>query len=184
VSVAAGKKSSMKRSIPLTAVFCAALLLSVARGRAQDLYVGSNAANVTSNFTSGTNLFNNTYVGYTTNATNNLLNVSGAGTVLTNTNALIVGFDGRGNSLIVSNGGKIGGGRSPARARSPLRHRCGKRFGKTKHEKFFDFSPPSVGAAGPAARTRRKEMQRSGCLATGLYRPGIFVEPKSFWGWV
>ena len=77
-----------------------------------------------------------------------------------------------------------GGGQSPARARSPLRHRCGKRFGKTKHEKFFDFSPPSVGAAGPAARTRRKEMQRSGCLATGLYRPGIFVESKSFWGWV
>jgi hypothetical protein len=60
VSVAAGKKSSMKRSLPLAAVLCAALLLSVARGRAQNLYVGSNAANVTTNFTSGTNAFNST----------------------------------------------------------------------------------------------------------------------------
>ncbi len=77
-----------------------------------------------------------------------------------------------------------GGGRSPARARSPIRHRCGKRFGKTKHKKFFDFSPPSVGVAGPAPRTRRKEMQRSGCLGTGPYQLGIFVESKSFWGWV
>ena len=97
----------MKRSIPLTAVLCAALLLSVARGRAQDLYVGSNAANVTTNFTSGTNRFNNTYVGYTTNATNNLLNVSGAGTVLTNTNDLIVGNVGSGNRLVISNGGQV-----------------------------------------------------------------------------
>lgn len=97
----------MKKSLPIAAVFCAVFLLPAARGRAQDLYVGSNAANVTSNFTSGTNLFNNTYVGYTTNATNNLLNVSGAGTVLTNTNSLIVGVDGRGNRLIVSNGGRV-----------------------------------------------------------------------------
>ena len=97
----------MKRSISLAAVLCAVLFLPMARGRAQELYVGFNAANVTTNFTSGTNRFNNTYVGYTTNATNNLLNVSGAGTVLTNTNALIVGFDGRGNSLVISNGGKV-----------------------------------------------------------------------------
>ena len=50
----------MKRSLPLAAVLGAALLLSVARGRAQNLYVGSNAANVTTNFTSGTNAFNST----------------------------------------------------------------------------------------------------------------------------
>lgn len=88
-------------------MLCAVVLLSVARGRAQVLYVGSNAANVTTNFTSGTNLFNNTYVGYTTNATNNLLNVSGAGTVLTNTNALIVGREGSGNRMVITNGGQV-----------------------------------------------------------------------------
>jgi hypothetical protein len=68
----------MRLSPPSAAIFCGLLLLS-ATSRAQDLYVGSNAANVTTNFTSGTNTFYNTYVGYTTNATNNLLNVSGAG---------------------------------------------------------------------------------------------------------
>jgi autotransporter-associated beta strand protein/T5SS/PEP-CTERM-associated repeat protein len=111
VSVAAGNKSSMKRSLPLAAVLCAALILPIARGRAQDLYVGSNAANVTTNFTSGTNLFQHTFIGFkffgTVAATNNVLNVSGAGTLLTNSSELYVGFDGRGNSLVISNGGKV-----------------------------------------------------------------------------
>jgi len=101
----------MKRSLPLAAVLCAALLLSVARGRAQNLYVGSNAANVTTNFTSGTNAFASIYVGYTNNwafsATNNLLTVSGAGTVLTNSSYLYVGFNGSDNRLIISNGGQV-----------------------------------------------------------------------------
>jgi T5SS/PEP-CTERM-associated repeat protein len=96
----------MKKSLPIAAVFYIAVLLSPT-SRAQDLYVGSNAANVTTNFTSGTNIFYNTYVGYTTNATNNLLNVSGAGTVLTNTNDLLVGYLGSGNRLVVSNGGQV-----------------------------------------------------------------------------
>ena len=100
----------MKRSIPLTAVLCAVLLLPAARGRAQDLYVGSNAANVTRNFTSGLYIYNNAYVGYETNATNNLLNVSGAGTVLNNPNSAsdcIIGWAGSGNSMVISNGGKV-----------------------------------------------------------------------------
>ena len=78
-----------------------------ATSRAQDLYVGSNAANVTTNFTSGTNNFYDTYVGYTTDATNNLLSVSGAGTVLTNTNDLHVGYLGSSNRLVVSNGAQV-----------------------------------------------------------------------------
>ena len=102
----------MKRSIPLTAVLCAVVLLPVARGRAQDLYVGSNAANVTTNFTSGTNLFANVYVGYSSNvstfsATNNLLNVSGSGTLLTNTNDFFVGVNGSDSRLVISNGGQV-----------------------------------------------------------------------------
>jgi T5SS/PEP-CTERM-associated repeat protein len=101
----------MKRSLPLAAVLCAALLLSVARGRAQNLYVGSNAANETTNFTSGTNAFASIYVGYTNNwafsATNNLLTVSGAGTVLTNSSYFYVGFNGSDNRLIISDGGQV-----------------------------------------------------------------------------
>ena len=102
----------MKRSIPLTAVLCAVLLLPAARGRAQDLYVGSNAANVTTNFTSGTNLFADVYVGYSSNvytfsATNNLLNVSGSGTLLTNTNIFYLGYNSSDSRLVISNGGQV-----------------------------------------------------------------------------
>jgi autotransporter-associated beta strand protein/T5SS/PEP-CTERM-associated repeat protein len=96
----------MKYIPAVAATFCG-LLLSSATSRAQDLYVGSNAANVTTNFTSGTNTFYDTYVGYTTNATNNLLNVSGVGTVLTNTDYLSVGYAGSGNRLVISNGGQV-----------------------------------------------------------------------------
>ena len=97
----------MRPCLRFAAVFCAVLILPVARGRAQDLYVGSNAANVTTNFTSGTNAFYNTYVGYTTNATNNLLNIFGDGTLLRSTNGFFVGFSGSGNQLVVSNGGTV-----------------------------------------------------------------------------
>jgi len=96
----------MKYIPAVAATFCG-LLLSSATSRAQDLYVGSNAANMTTNFTSGTNTFYDTYVGYTTNATNNLLNVSGVGTVLTNTDYLFVGYAGSGNRLVISNGGQV-----------------------------------------------------------------------------
>jgi len=101
----------MRLSPPSAAIFCGLMIFS-ATSRAQDLYVGSNAANVTTNFTSGTNLFGITYIGYSTNVnlfdpTNNLLNVSGAGTLLTNTNNLYVGYYGTGNRLVVSNGGQV-----------------------------------------------------------------------------
>ena len=77
---------------------------------AQNLYVGSNTSGNITNFTSGTNSYSNTYVGYTSDATNNLLTVSGAGTVLTNTNYLFVGYAGSGNRLIISNGGQVNSG--------------------------------------------------------------------------
>ena len=53
-------KTHLMKYIPaVAATFCGLLLLS-ATSRAQNLYVGSNAANVTTNFTSGTNAFNST----------------------------------------------------------------------------------------------------------------------------
>lgn len=74
---------------------------------AQDLYVGSNTPNNTTNFTSGTNSYANTYVGYTTNASNNLLTVVNSGTLLANSINLYLGYDGSSNSLIISNGGGV-----------------------------------------------------------------------------
>ena len=71
------------------------------------LYVGSNNASQTTNFTSGNNIYSNTYVGLTTNASNNLLIVGGDGTILSNATNLIVGYAGSGNSLVISNGGTV-----------------------------------------------------------------------------
>ena len=73
----------------------------------QDLVVGSNSANVTTNITSGTNAFVNTYIGFTTNATNNRLNVLNPGTVLTNSADVFVGYAGSSNSLVISNGASV-----------------------------------------------------------------------------
>ena len=86
----------------------------------QNLYVGSNSANQTTNFTSGYNSYNNTYIGYNPNDSNNTLNVLGSNTVLMNTiYYLWVGYSGSYNRLIISNGGSaysfygvIGGGYS------------------------------------------------------------------------
>ena len=74
---------------------------------AQDLYVGSNSSGVTTTFTSGTNNFNNTYVGYATNASNNLLGSLNANTLLQNSGDLILGVDGSSNAVVVSNGATL-----------------------------------------------------------------------------
>ena len=98
----------MKFPSLLTAVlFSALLLLNEGISLAQDLYVGSNSANQTTNFTSGTNAYRNTYIGFLSSAFNNLLTVRGVGTVLTNSGALTVGDQGSGNSMVISNAGTV-----------------------------------------------------------------------------
>ena len=68
----------MKNIPALAAVLCAAALL-VPVARAQDLHVGSNSSGVTTNFTSGTNAYDNTFVGYDPGADSNTLNVLNTG---------------------------------------------------------------------------------------------------------
>ncbi|MFZ0615531.1 MAG: hypothetical protein WAN16_03665, partial [Chthoniobacterales bacterium] len=72
-----------------------------------DLYVGSNTPNNSTNFTSGTNTFSDAYVGYEASSSNNILTVQNSGTVLTNYGNLYVGYDGSGNTMVVSNGGTV-----------------------------------------------------------------------------
>ena len=72
-----------------------------------DLYVGSNSSVSPTNFTSGTNTYGNTYVGYTADASNNLLTIGNTNTVLTNAGLLYVGYDGSSNSMVISNGGRV-----------------------------------------------------------------------------
>lgn len=60
----------MKKNQALLAVLC--MLIASPSLLAQNLYVGSNSPEST-NFTSGTNGYNNIYVGYTTNASNSML---------------------------------------------------------------------------------------------------------------
>jgi len=72
-----------------------------------DLYVGSNSTVAPVSYTSGTNFYNNIYVGYGAAASNNQLLVANAGTLLTNSGEFYVGYSGSGNSLTVSNGGRV-----------------------------------------------------------------------------
>ena len=77
---------------------------------APDLYVGINTAGNSTNIPSGTNLYNNTYVGFAVNASNNILVVTGtngSNALLTNTGNLFVGDNGSSNSMVVSNAGKV-----------------------------------------------------------------------------
>jgi T5SS/PEP-CTERM-associated repeat protein len=73
----------------------------------ENLYVGNNSSGVTTNFTSGTNPYDNTYVGYTPDSSNNTLNVSGAGTLLTNYTDIYVGYEGSSNNLTIADGGTV-----------------------------------------------------------------------------
>ncbi|MCE9543158.1 MAG: autotransporter domain-containing protein [Verrucomicrobia bacterium] len=95
--------------ILLPILLLAASVLTVQRASAQavNLYVGSNSTVAPTNFTSGTNPYDNTYVGYTTNASNNLLTVGNSNTLLTNSSDLHVGYYGSSNSLVISNGGHV-----------------------------------------------------------------------------
>ena len=107
VLVAAGENALMKH----TPALCVALGLGVLFtpfARAQtNLYVGSNTPANTLDLTNGTNAYANTYVGYTVEASNNALGVANAGTLLTNTNNLYVGYAGSGNSMTVADGGVV-----------------------------------------------------------------------------
>ena len=95
------------KKIILSIALAAGITSFANNSRAQDLYVGSNTPNNTTNFTSGTNSYSNTYVGYNTNASNNLLTVVNSGTLLTNSTSLYIGYNGSSNSLVVSNEGSV-----------------------------------------------------------------------------
>ena len=75
--------------------------------RAQNLYVGSNSSSVSTNFTSGTNSYSATYIGFDVGANSNSLSVENTDTVLTNSGVLRVGESGSGNRMVISNGGKV-----------------------------------------------------------------------------
>ena len=102
----------MKTKTPLLAVlrFGLSLVLTLIFSNAihaADLYVGSNSANVTTSFTSGTNSYSNTIVGFTAFASNNTLDVSGGTMLLSNSASLTVGSGGAGNLLTISGAGTV-----------------------------------------------------------------------------
>lgn len=76
-----------------------------------DLLVGNNASNQSVSFTGETNiyptLYQNILVGVNTGDSNNNLTVENAGTLLEALTNVVVGYGGSGNSMMVSNGGKV-----------------------------------------------------------------------------
>ncbi len=74
------------------------------------LYVGDSGAGnslVISNRGRVATLFNDIYVGYNISGSNNSVLVSDTGTVWSNRYSLYIGYYGAGNSLVISNGGKV-----------------------------------------------------------------------------
>ena len=97
----------MKQITRLAVAFCAAALFTPLSHAQTNLIVGSNSSGVTTDFTSGTNAYANTFVGYEPGANSNTLNVLNTNTLLTNSGELRVGNDGSGNSLVISNAGTV-----------------------------------------------------------------------------
>ena len=107
VLVAAGENPLMKHPVAFGA-FLYVALMSISAARAQtDLYVGSNTPFNTLDFTNGTNAYGSTYVGFTADASNNTLHVVNPGTLLDNSQDLVVGYDGSANRTVISNGGRV-----------------------------------------------------------------------------
>jgi fibronectin-binding autotransporter adhesin len=108
----------MKHIHSLNPVLCVVALLTFFTTftlRAQfgnDLIVGDFESDQTTNFTSGTHTYDNTYVGRGEPATNNTLGVYNAGTLLSLRpdfgGFFYVGDGGSGNTLVISNGGTLG----------------------------------------------------------------------------
>jgi len=107
VLVAAGENPLMKHPLALGAALCAALLFTPLVRAQTDLYVGSNTPFNTLDFTNGTNAYGYTYVGFTADASNNTLRVVNPGTLLDNSQDLVVGYDGSANRTVISNGGRV-----------------------------------------------------------------------------
>ncbi len=81
--------------------------LWIVRNPSGNLYVGSNSTVTPTNFISGSHTYLNTYVGYSPKASKNLLSISGADTTLNNFGNVTVGDAGKGNSMVISNGGTV-----------------------------------------------------------------------------
>ena len=83
----------------LLAIFT--ISITTQQATAQDLYVGSNNSGQTANFSSGTNSYINTYVGYASNSSNNSLTIGNANTLLTNSGDVYLGYRGPSNSMVI-----------------------------------------------------------------------------------
>lgn len=81
---------------------------TVERACAADLYIGTTSTPETNTISSGTSAYQSTVVGYSGDSSNNLLVVTGSGTVLTNSLYIELGKAGLGNNqLLVTNGGSV-----------------------------------------------------------------------------
>lgn len=93
------------RNLSLRLLLCSAVFYSLAQtSQGQDLDVGSNSSSVTTDFTSGTNIYRNAYIGFTDTADNNALNVFNPGTALLIRTNLFIGSSGSSNTVTISNG--------------------------------------------------------------------------------
>ena len=90
------------------------LISGVTSNWSGDYVVGSNTLSDVLQVQSGGVLSNHFgYVGYETNSGNNAVTVIGNGSMWINHSSVIVGYSGAGNSLVISNGGRVSCSPSP-----------------------------------------------------------------------
>lgn len=110
-------KPRLFKNLPPFLLLAGALLIA-RPASAQNLYVGSNSSGQTTNFTSGTNTYDNIYVGYNAGDSNNTLSVANTNTAVYSAlyawynSPLIIGYDGSGNRMVITNGATVSGGAS------------------------------------------------------------------------
>jgi T5SS/PEP-CTERM-associated repeat protein len=98
----------MKKTVLLSTATFSLFLLTALSSKAQDLYVGSNTPNNSLSLTNGgQTTYQNTYIGYTSDSSNNSLTVANPDTQLSNSNSCFIGYLGSGNNLTISNGGSV-----------------------------------------------------------------------------
>jgi len=94
------------RSLFLLTLLIVSVVL-ITSARAQDLYVGSNSTAAPVSYSSGSNGYGNIFVGYGSAASNNVLSILKGGTILSNSNNLVVGAGGSGNTMTIFVGGNV-----------------------------------------------------------------------------
>ncbi len=82
-------------------------LVSHLVAQTNNLYIGSNSSGNIVDFTNGITNYDNTYIGYSTKASENALSVGNTNTLISNNNDIYIGYAGSENEMVVYYGARV-----------------------------------------------------------------------------